>query len=75
MKQNIIAFATVTYANKAKALFSKAGISAEIIRTPRTVAGGCGYSITASAPVDRMVRILEDNGIPYKSVSENWRKE
>ncbi|MCM1523335.1 MAG: DUF3343 domain-containing protein [Ruminococcus sp.] len=70
MKKYIIAFASVTYANKAKTFLGNAGIRSEIRRTPRNVAGGCGYSVTAGAPADKIIRILEDNRIPYRSISE-----
>ena len=75
MKKHIIAFASVTFAGKAKALFNKAGIAADIRRTPRNIAGGCGYSVTASAPAEMLTGILERNNIPYKSISEIWWKE
>lgn len=70
MKQHIIAFASVTYAEKARVLFNKNGIQAVTRRTPKTIASGCGYSVIASAPADRLVKILEDNRIPYRSISE-----
>lgn len=75
VKKHIVAFASVTFASKAKALLNKAGITAEIIRTPRNIAGGCGYSVTAAAPAEKITKILEDNNIPYKSISEIWWKE
>ena len=70
MTKHIIAFASVTYANKAKALFNKAAISARVVRTPSALAGGCGYSVIAAAPCDQLTAILESNNIRYKSISE-----
>ncbi len=70
MEKHIIAFASVTLANKAKSLFSKYGISAEIRRTPRNIAGGCGYSVVAAAPADRLSAILEKNDLAYKTIGE-----
>lgn len=70
MKKYIIAFASVTYANKAETLFNKMGVAAKIIRTPGKVAGGCGYSIVLSADPVFIMRTLEKNGIPYKGISE-----
>lgn len=70
MKKHIAAFSSVTYANKAKAAFNKYGISARIQRTPKNLAGGCGYSVIADTSAERLKRILEENGIQYKSISE-----
>lgn len=69
MNKHIIAFASVTYANKAKSVFEKNGISAEVRRTPGSLFRGCGYSVTVTGRTDRLVRIMEDNGISYRSIS------
>lgn len=70
MNKHIIAFASVTYANKAKELFKKQGINASVIRTPKTMAGGCGYSVIAYASPEKLKDILEKNSVPFKSISE-----
>lgn len=70
MKKHIAAFASVTYANKANAVLTRYGIPAKVSRTPRTLAGGCGYSVTAECSAERLKRILDENGITYKSISE-----
>lgn len=70
MKQHIVAFASVTYANKAKAVLNREGVSAKVIRTPGNVSGGCGYSVVAAAGASFITGVLERNGIPYKSISE-----
>lgn len=70
MQKAIIAFASVTYANKAKAALNRSGYSAEIRRTPRNIAHGCGYSVLTDAPSDILTKFMEENNIPYKTVSE-----
>lgn len=70
MKQHIVAFASVTYANKAKAVFNKEGVTARVVRTPRNVSGGCGYSVVVTAGASFITDVLDRNGIPYKSISE-----
>ena len=30
---------------------------------------GCGFSVTVEGRSDRLVKIMEDNGISYKSIS------
>lgn len=74
MKKHIAAFASITYANKAKAALARNGINARVSRTPRTLAGGCGYSVTAECSAERLKRILEENGISCKSISEASEK-
>ena len=69
MSKHIIAFASVTYANKAKSVFEKYGLTAEVRRTPGTLFRGCGYSVTVEGRSDRLVKIMEDNGISYRSIS------
>lgn len=75
MKKHIVAFASVTFANKARAALNRAGIPASIRRTPKNIASGCGYSVVASAPAETIVRILGENRIPYRSINEIWWKE
>lgn len=70
MKKHIAAFASVTYANKAKTALNRAGIPAEIRRTPGNISGGCGYSVLTAAPAETVIRILGENRIPYKSINE-----
>ncbi len=70
MKQHIVAFASVTYANKAKAVLNREGIRAQVRRTPAGFSGGCGFSVIAAASASSITNILERAGIPYKSISE-----
>ena len=68
--KHIIAFASVTYAGKAKSALNKSGYSAEIKRTPRNIASGCGYSVITDAPSVALTKLMEENNIPYKTISE-----
>lgn len=70
IKKHIIVFPSYTYCGKAKAVFDKNKIISEIIRTPRNIAGGCGYSVVASAPSERLTKLLENEHITYKTISE-----
>lgn len=65
-----ITFASVTFANKAKALLIKEGYEAQVIRTPGNIAGGCGYSVIVNAPVKKAAEILEQNNIHYRSITD-----
>lgn len=69
MNKHIIAFASVTQANKAKSVFERYGLKAEVKRTPGTLFRGCGFSVDVEGRSDRLVKIMEDNGISYKSIS------
>ena len=73
MSSYTIAFPSATYAAKAARLLGAEGIRTEIIRTPRTLAKGCGYSVIAYAEADRTAKILEDSGMNYRAVSEGHR--
>ncbi|MGN0642500.1 MAG: DUF3343 domain-containing protein [Huintestinicola sp.] len=70
MKKYTVAFASITYASKAKAVLEENGINAVIGRTPKSLAGGCGYSVTAEASADRITALLEKNNIRYRSITE-----
>ena len=69
MNKHIIAFASVTYANKARSVFVKNGINAVVKRTPGNLFRGCGFSVVAEGRPEHLVRIMEENGISYKSIS------
>ncbi|MGN0666250.1 MAG: DUF3343 domain-containing protein [Huintestinicola sp.] len=69
--KHTIAFASLTHANKAKAVFSEYGIPSEVIRTPKTPASGCGYSVIADAPPELLISIMGHNNLHYRSISES----
>ena len=68
MKRNLIAMTSITYSMKAKEILNSMGIYCEIERTPKNLGSGCGYSIRVKSDTDEIVRILENNNIPYKAV-------
>ncbi|MDE5860542.1 MAG: DUF3343 domain-containing protein [Oscillospiraceae bacterium] len=70
MKRYTIAFSSITVAMKAQSVFRSEGIPTEIIRTPRNLASGCGYSLVYDGDIDTAINILENKGIKYKAVME-----
>lgn len=70
MKRYTIAFSSVTVAMKAQSVFRSEGIRAEVIRTPKNLASGCGYSLVFDGDIDAALNILENKGIKYKAISE-----
>ncbi|MBP1560339.1 MAG: DUF3343 domain-containing protein [Oscillospiraceae bacterium] len=70
MKKYVIAFGSVTVAMKAQAALLSSGISSEVIRTPKNLASGCGYSLALSTDAGTEIDILEKKNIKYKAVME-----
>lgn len=70
MIQYIIAFSSITIANKAKGALAAEGISSDIMRTPKNLASGCGYSIITGGDIEDVMAALERRQIRYKSVME-----
>lgn len=70
MKRYTIAFSSVTLAMKAQSVFRSEGIRAEVIRTPKNLASGCGYSLVFDGDIDAAINIMENKGIKYKAISE-----
>lgn len=70
MKRYTIAFGSVTVAMKAQSVFRSEGIRAEIIRTPKNLASGCGYSLVFDGDIDAAINIMDYKGIKYKAISE-----
>lgn len=64
---NIFALASVTYAIKAQSLLKSQGISSAVIRTPKGLGKGCGYSIKTYSDGRKVARLLEENGINIKA--------
>ncbi len=59
---------SITYAMKAKRLLNDKGIYCEIVRTPKNLGTGCGYSLSVNKDPKEIVRILEQNGVPHKNI-------
>lgn len=70
MKNYIIALASITYAMKAQTLLRTSGIKCDVIRTPKNLASGCGYSIKAWGDIKNISAILESGGIVPRGVTE-----
>lgn len=70
MKRYTIAFNSVTAAMKAQSVFRSERIRAEVIRTPKNLASGCGYSLVFDGDIEAALNILENKGIKYKAISE-----
>ena len=70
MKKYIISFVSVTTAMKAKAALRGCELYAEVARTPRNLASGCGYSVTVAGDIGTALACLERNGLKYKAVTE-----
>lgn len=71
MQKTIIALSSITYAIKAKNLLDLKGIRCEIIRTPKNLGSGCGYSIRASGGPQLIISELEAAGIRCKAHKES----
>lgn len=65
------AFPSVTLAQKAKNLLDDKGIPSAVIRTPRSLAQGCGYSVSAEISPQELAEILNMNGLHFKSITDN----
>ncbi|MGN0553912.1 MAG: DUF3343 domain-containing protein [Oscillospiraceae bacterium] len=70
MEKYIFAFPSVTIAIKAQSVLRQHGIPSEVIRTPRSLAVGCGYSVSVAADPGVTADILEAAGITPRAVGK-----
>lgn len=70
MERYIFAFPSVTIAIKAQAVLRRKGIPAEVIRTPKSLAVGCGYSVSAAADPGVVSELLEADGITPRAIGK-----
>ena len=70
MTKTYIAMTSITYAYKAKTLFERSGIRCDVIRTPKNIGSGCGYSVAVRTTADRAAALLDKHNIPHKSSYE-----
>ncbi len=70
MKKYTIAFGSVTTAIKAQSVLAKNSISTEVVRTPKNLSSGCGYSLVGYGDILRATEILDRHRLVYKSVME-----
>ena len=70
MGKNIITFASVTYAIKARKLLNRAGVSAKLVKVSAELTKGCthGVEIFESSFFDT-INILKTAGIEYSVYS------
>lgn len=67
--ENMIAFASMTNAMKAKELLRAGGISSRVVRTPaRLRKGSCGYSLAVQEKFAQAAELIKKNNIPYKGI-------
>lgn len=71
MKNYTAAFASITLAQKARYVLNTNGYEASVIRTPKNLGKGCGYSVVTNAAPEIIAGLLEDFGIYYKAITEN----
>ena len=70
MKQYMITFRSVTYAQRGERSLGRRGISCTVGRTPKWMEQqGCGYGVTLrTANIYGAVDILRENGIDWRKV-------
>ena len=66
MKITLIAMRSITYAIKAKELLNKLGMFCEVVKTPKDLSSGCGYSIKIRDEPLKIKQLLRQRGIYYK---------
>ncbi len=66
---NIITFASVTSAMKAKELLRTRQIGARMISTPEKLRhGSCGYSLVIPKHFDEAAELIRGSRIPYRGI-------
>ena len=65
-----IAFGSATLALKSQALLNNNNIRTTVIKTPKNLSSGCGYSIWGYGDVSKITAVLDQNNIKYKAVTE-----
>lgn len=67
--KNIITFASMTNAMKARELLKQHRIPSRMIRTPAKLRkGSCGYSLAIGHDFSKAQQLIIDKGIPYKGI-------
>ncbi|MDO4944868.1 MAG: DUF3343 domain-containing protein [Ruminococcus sp.] len=67
-EKTYIAMTSITYAMKAKDMLNELGYFCEVVRTPKNLGSGCGYSLLIKDNPDFITAQLEKNSLPYKGV-------
>ena len=70
MKQYMITFRSVTYAQRGERSLGKRGISVSLGRTPKWMEQqGCGYSLRIKTEdIIPAVELLRENGVPLRKI-------
>lgn len=69
MENQIVTFASMTNAMKARDLLRSHKIPSKLIRTPAKLRkGSCGYSLVIGGKYEGALSLIRDKGIPYKGV-------
>ena len=67
--ENIITFASVTNAMKAKDLLRQHRIASRVIRTPAKLRrGSCGYSLVIPKRFSEAAELVRSSRIPYRGI-------
>ena len=67
--ENIITFASMTNAMRAKEALNKSRIYSRLIRTPaRLRKGSCGYSLVIPKHFDEAAELIRGSRIPYRGI-------
>ncbi len=67
--KNIITFASVTNAMKARELLRRHNIPSRMIRTPAKLRkGSCGYSLAVGRDFEKATQLIVNHNIPYKGI-------
>lgn len=64
--KTLFAVSSITYAVKAQELLRSSGFSAEVVKTPKELAKGCGYSVRVSGDAKRAEELIQEAGIAIK---------
>ena len=70
MKQYLITFRSVTYAQRGERSLGARGISGSLSRTPKWMEQqGCGYSLRIKTEdIIPVVELLRENGVPLRKI-------
>lgn len=66
-EKTVFAMSSVTYAVKAQSLLRANGFGCEVVRTPKDLAKGCGYSIMVIGSRENAEQLLQRAGIEIKA--------
>ncbi len=71
-ESKIIMLQSITYATKARNILLKAGIRADITKTPKSYSeSGCGYSLVVPYKGDIAISLLKEKGFVILGVADS----